>query len=183
MIRVVVIALYISACLSLIGSPVDVNAENLPEMIVSRFKLQIRENGKTTDNYIIGRLIIFGSKNAPQIVWHDVLLGTDHKLKITSVKSSYADSETGEIKNLIIGDDFFSFNFYLNPRRSMMIVGRRREPDKWTEKGLNYFKSEMYAGNFEIEAKGLWWSPILNDTIEMEWVPVDEIELIYSKLE
>ncbi len=135
--------------------------------IFSRFKLQVYEDNKPTKFFIVGHISVFQESGSSQVRWSDVWISPLESEKKLMLKPEYNSTELGDIRNVVIADGRFSFEFVLEPERVMRVSGTKQ------------------AGtvDYEIQAVGLWWIDLLKKDVKTEWRPVTKPIIVpYTEL-
>jgi hypothetical protein len=132
------------------------------------FRLQIYEDGKATDKFIVGSLQIFDFNDTLHISWNDVLISPLHSQKIVLLKAETYDSKNDIFENIVIKDDRFSFTMVLPPFANRIeISGYKKTGAMWhTLKCERVFKG-LEAG----DKPG-----------HVEWRPVQRVILPYREV-
>jgi len=135
--------------------------------VFTRFRLQVFEDDKPTEFFIIGDLSVYKDSRTYKATWHDVWISPMHSQKQVMLKPEHNSVDGGDIKNLVVADDHFSFDIVLEPSRVMQITGTRMSN----------------SANYRIEGVGLWWIDVLKKSVKTEWRPVTKpVVLPYTEL-
>jgi hypothetical protein len=134
-------------------------------------KLQIIEDGKPTETFLMGHLSIFSHSGKPYVIWQDIYIRPPHPSKKTFLKPEYNSVADGSITHVVVTNDHFPFDLRMAPERVMRIVGKLKD------------NPAMDGVLYSIEAVGIWSNPILKSRIRTEWKAVDAIILPYRDTE
>jgi hypothetical protein len=124
--------------------------------IFARFKLQVFEDDKPMEFFIVGHLSVYQDSRAFKASWHDVWISPMHSHKQVMLKPEHNSVDGGDIKNLIVAEDHVSFDIVLEPGRVMQITGTKL----------------ANSADYRIEGVGLWWIDLLKKSVKTEWRPV-----------
>lgn len=132
------------------------------------FKLQIYEEGKPTEKYMVGILDIFGNNGKIEVYWSNVLLSPLHSQKIVLLKPEQFNTRNDVFENVSIMEDQFSFTMILPPYvNKIQIQGNRKRGVLFHSiKGEGVFKSLSSEGNLT----------------KVEWRSVDKVILPYNQV-
>jgi len=135
--------------------------------IFTRFKLQVFEDDKPTTFFIVGHISIFRESGRLKAHWNDVWISPLDSEKKLLLKPEFSSTDLGDIRNLVVGEGRFSFEYVLEPERVMRVSGTKQADGE----------------DYEIQAVGLWWIDLLKNTVKTEWRPVTKpIVLPYTEL-
>lgn len=131
-------------------------------------KLQIFEDEKPTENFIVGTLLITDLSGKLKIFWDSVFVHPLHSQKIVLLKSEHYYSRQDVFENVIINKNNFSFTMVIGPLANrIQISGHKNKDDIYHSlKCVGVFK-----GNYP-EDKPL----------KVEWRQVRKITLPYKEV-
>jgi hypothetical protein len=131
-------------------------------------KLQIFEDGKATDHYIVGTLGIFDFKGKLAIFWEDVFISPLHSQKIVLLKPEHYNTTDDVFEDVVVREDSFSFTMVLMPGANRMKISGHKKPQ------------EMYHS---IGGEGLFSGIYPGDRpTKVEWRQVDKVVLPYREV-
>lgn len=142
------------------GDPVE------KKIIISApLKLQIYEDAKPTDKYIVGTVLITDMHGETEIFWDNVLISPLHSQKIVLLKPEHAYSRYDLFEDIAVGQDIFSFTMVIGPQANRICIsGRKNSDDLYhTIKGEGIFRG-IYAGD---------------RPVKVEWKQVKQVSLPY----
>lgn len=135
--------------------------------IFTRFKLQVYEDGKPTEFYIVGHVAITRDAGGYTAAWQDIWISPVHQQKQMMLKPGYNSLQGGDLKNLSVAENRFSFELVLEQGRVITITGAK--PAGSTE--------------YRIEGAGTWWVDVLKKNLKTEWIPCDKpVVLPYAEV-
>ena len=138
--------------------------------ILTRFKLQIIEDGKPTENILVGNINIFDNNGKTELVWEDIYISPMHYEKKIFLKPEHNSTSGGTITDVFIGKDQISFKIKVALGRDMQIIGKKK---MLFDDGTTY----------NIEGVGLWWNELTKTNNKIEWRSIDnEIVLPYKEI-
>lgn len=135
--------------------------------IFTRFSLQVIEDDKPTESFIVGHLNIYQVSDIFNVSWYDVWISPIHEKGQVLLKPEYSSLDRGDIRDLSITNEHFSFTFVLDAERLMYVSGSK----------------ETGNINYKIQAIGIWWIDLLKKNVKTEWRPTSKpIVLPYNEL-
>ncbi len=131
-------------------------------------KLQVFEDGKPTENFIVGTLLITDIKGKVEIFWDNVFISPLHSQRIVLLKPEHSYSRYDIFEDIVINQGSFSFTMVIGPQANrIQISGRKNEGDLYhSVKGEGMFKG-TYPGE---------------KPIKIEWKQVKKVLLPYSEV-
>jgi len=157
----------ILACLCLLISAVLAIAKgskvSKAVAVHTHMKMEILADGQPTEDRMLVGLDIFDHAGKIHVIWNHVYIRPFHETKTVVLKAQHFSTQEGSIKNVMANNDSFSFTLdfsgeLLGAGRTAQVVGSKQES------GIGY----------DMEASGLWWSPILNKKLKTEWRTTDK---------
>jgi hypothetical protein len=135
--------------------------------IFTRLKLQVFEDDKPKELYIVGDLTLSTEKGYTRVFWKDVWISTVESQKKMLLKPEFNSSDDGTISNVILKDNHFSFDLFLEPERIMKVSGTKMK----------------YRSEYEVNGVGSFWVEMLNKHVKTEWRTITKpIILPYNEL-
>jgi hypothetical protein len=132
------------------------------------FKLQIFENDKPTEQYMVGTLLIINSKGDQLIFWDSVFISPLHSQKIVKLKSESYNSKDDVFEDVSITENNFYFTIVMPPYANRIKVTGYKKP------------GQLYHS---IKGEGLFKEQYLEDKpVKIEWRQVDKITLPYKEV-
>lgn len=111
-------------------------------------KLQIYENDKPTEHYMVGTLLITNSGGDQLIFWDNVFISPLHSQKIVLLKPEHYNSTDDVFEDISITENDFSFTIVMPPYANRIrITGHKKSGQIYHSiKGEGLFK-EQYPGD------------------------------------
>lgn len=131
------------------------SAESKQFNVKTSFKMEIIENGKPAKRYLDIHLGIFEDSGKMVVNWDHVIVQymiSDRRI-IFRLKSF--NSRHGEITDISVYKDSFSFRIKIDDQRTIHIMGNKAD--------------ELSQNGYNVEGVGLWWNYDLNREIKVEW--------------
>ena len=166
LIAFIIVSLHLSLSCGLLYA--DDSSVDKKTSILVPLKLQILEDEKPTEKYILGTLLITVVKGKVDIYWDNVLVSPLHSQKKVLLKSEHSYSKYDIFEDVIINKDSFSFTMVIGSHANRMrIAGHKNEGDLFhSVKGDGMFKG-IYPGD---------------KPVKVEWKQVKKVILRYNEV-
>ena len=131
-------------------------------------KLQIFEDEKPTENFIVGTLLIADINGKVEIFWDNVFVSPLHSQKIVLLKPEHSYSRYDIFEDVVVTQDSFSFTMVIGPQANRIRISGRKN------------KGDLYHS---IKGEGIFKGIYLGDKpIKVEWKQVKKVILPYSEV-
>lgn len=131
-------------------------------------KLQIFEDEKPTEKFIVGTLLIADIDGKTEVFWDNVLVSPLHSQRIVLLKPEHTYSRYDIFEDVVVTQDSFSFTMVIGPQSNRIrISGRKNKGDLYHSiKGEGVFKG-IYPGD---------------KPSKVEWKQVKKVILPYNEV-
>lgn len=136
--------------------------------ISAPLRLQIFEDEKPTDKFIVGTVLITDIGGKTEVFWDNVLVSPLHSQKIILLKPEHAYSRYDFFEDIAVGQDSFSFTMVIGPQSNRIRISGHKDAGALyhTMKGEGIFKG-IYPGD---------------KPVKVEWRQVKKVILPYKEV-
>ncbi len=160
--RIILMSAFVLA--QLFYSPIILCAKENKILVNEKFMFQIHEDGRKTNRFILGNITIIQNEEHLNAIWNDIFFAPWVSGESYWYQLEQHTSSNGSISDLLVGENWFSFNLKLIPL-IMQITGKKED-----------------NGNYSVQGIGKRWESLGNKFITFEWKPIDEFNMPICKI-